>query len=804
MQRVSWFSDDFRTYLTGESGEIKFEEFINSTPIGSTDNYINRFFKEITAYGLTSPGTMTTATTETLKDFLAPAFNISPSALERPYQEMKGHILELVRYVISEEGVLVVPGFENGDYGPGVEQRFYRSTEVQSMNPYNYSPIAKSLAIPCPDSRSTILEPIYYGILSDNVADAAVETYKGYSDITHQDATPYGIVSCRSVQPLYKINNDTLSINFLLNLMLGGWDSTEINPYYINGELTQRIENAFLIYVAKVYCDLSVLGDAPLTVELLKDRANDIYIVRPLKGYDCDEKYKTAGSDGIPRYTLGTLLQVYNKPDGVSTLDNNRYDRATFDAKLPGRERLSFYYQDRLYIQSLFEIMEFVFAFISFAVISFENDVEMSTSLPAGQDAARAIDHARSTPNKVKWINPNVYQHLQTLLPDQWSAIEPYYTITPFISFRGTYQGYTPGFHPEVTLSLPNFYDEKLFKTFFQEKSDMCKPVYFVNTHYTQLPPPGITAKDWSKQGSHDIDQSDMHLYILETQQERAQRGEPLLKLPQLAIRHRPEYITAYYNAVRRIQGLYKDSIELHYYVNRDLLKYIGLESLPSFYTKPPPSANDLYEYYKDKSVTGGKAKSKNETESIADFWKDMNRISNRLLALKNNTQRENYQMINREFFDPKYDNFGGVSIFDKPSSSSKPLAISPVVSKKLTPEDIVKIEETARTEFAKLNLPKISELASPRTKSNIDMKQRSLITTRPSAISKSRTTVMPVATVATAAGGSRKIKKKPKKKPTKKRTKKHKKKRTKKHTKKRTKKHNKTIKKRTTRKKKF
>lgn len=177
-----------------------------------------------------------------------------------------------------------------------------------------------------------------------------------------------------------------------------------------------------------------------------------------------------------------------------------------------------------------------------------------------------------------------------------------------------------------------------------------------------------------------------------------------------------------------------------------------------------------------------------------------MNRISNRLLALKNNTQRENYQMINREFFDPKYDNFGGVSIIDKPSTSSKPLAISPTVSKKLTSEDIVKIEETARAEFAKLNLPKISELASPRTKSNIDMKQRSLITTRPSAISKSCTTVMPVATVATAAGGSRKIKKKL----TKKRTKKPTKKPTKKHTKKPTKKRNKTIKKRTTRKKKF
>lgn len=580
---INWFSTDFQNYIT--------EELFNKY----YDQNIDEYFKKFTAYGMTD---IDQSEFDTLQTFLGG---------EKQYQEMRRKWFELVKYLVSTPGALIC----SEQIAPDT-CRLYRAEAITSFNPATYAPFKKSKIVPCPHNESSYLEPVFYGLVSyEN--DDALEQYYNYADINHGDFTPYGVVSCRELQSMNSYEDQERGAvyvpNFLLNLTTG----LDINSddLFINGDLTQKIEDTFLVYLAKTYCDLGEFDPDKITLDYIKEHANEIDIKRPLKGYECDQTYAPS-----VRMLLGYLLLAYNKAeqhDGSS--EQSPYNKDTMNSKVK-RERSSFYFFDRLYIQCLFEVMNF--SIILLKVIS---------------NKYQEGDKTYKNP----WYSDALAEY--GLL---YSMIDPESLAKGMTGcFIGTFQSKVKGFHSEMAISMPALY-ENVDDTFIK-KSRKCKNKYMVNSNFHVASDTNLIM----------LQEPDIELLIRQTQPKEMDAGTVIFDIYDLEPRHESyEMYTEFLNFLDKYNS---ENTETRYL--KALNDFNAKYGLPKFeYSK---TYDEIMDYFKDieqrdsVSQSSGGAPSKSSINDYKIKFPD----------IKRHTQRENYQLVNKLFFDPKYADIGGKQI---------------------------------------------------------------------------------------------------------------------------------------------
>ena len=244
-----------------------------------------------------------------------------------------------------------------------------------------------------------------------------------------------------------------------------------------------------------------------MTAQEIKQNKEQIMINtdRPLKGYECDTKYY-----GIqPGYTLASILEGYNA-DNTTGKD---------------RTRLSYYFQDRMYIQSLFEVVYFCYTIISNLVEKFKQE---------------------NTSTDKKWVTDEInHMLLEGLSNSNYS-----YDRLKFLNiFPGTFTSSVTNknggaFSAEATISMPMF--RQHYRSIFQPKDSECKNKYIVNSNFKIKPTGSENAQSLKNQGILYIDSGDAELVI----RQNFKQNEKRLSIKDLQYRHSSKSIFNKYKVI--------------------------------------------------------------------------------------------------------------------------------------------------------------------------------------------------------------------------------------------------------------
>jgi hypothetical protein len=288
------------------------------------------------------------------------------------------------------------------------EGKIYRAGKLNSGDAGNgYFPISKSTASNCPTPGEP-QEPIWFSL----------EPLYRYLSLTPQE--PNGIVSCRKIKD---IGNDLdtgregeKKFNMVINL------STKMavgDGYLLSKSLQTAINRAILIQIVRQYCYAYTLVNYPgdLTYDYIITNASRINLTDTVRGYNCDTSRYTGG-------TIETLLQSWNYLDGT---------------------RRSTYNQDRIQIQVLFEMFEYVQAIIN----QLQANIFKKSFIESVKTAAPEVTYATKF-NLIGWVCGNVP--------------------------RGRDNSIFPG---EYALSM-KYFAKPIRYQIFDKQRENCKPRFFV------------------------------------------------------------------------------------------------------------------------------------------------------------------------------------------------------------------------------------------------------------------------------------------------------------------------------------
>ena len=288
------------------------------------------------------------------------------------------------------------------------EGKIYRAGKLNSGDAGNgYFPISKSTASNCPTPGEP-QEPIWFSL----------EPLYRYLNLTPQE--PNGIVSCRKIKD---IGNDLdtgrqgeKKFNMVINL------STKMavgDGYLLSKSLQTAINRAILIQIVRQYCYAYTLVNYPgdLTYDYIITNASRINLTGTVNGYNCDTSRYTGG-------TIETLLQSWSYLDGT---------------------RRSTYNQDRIQIQVLFEIFEYVQAIIN----QLQANIFKKSFIESVKTAIPEVTYATKF-NLLGWVCGNVP--------------------------RGRDNSIFPG---EYALSM-KYFAKPIRYQIFDKQRENCKPRFFV------------------------------------------------------------------------------------------------------------------------------------------------------------------------------------------------------------------------------------------------------------------------------------------------------------------------------------
>jgi hypothetical protein len=273
-----------------------------------------QYFKERLNRGLSQQFIDTYAYTRPVTDFDCYG-RLGAFLTERELRETQRSILLLTKYLL-EHRKFIFPSTAN-------EGKIYRAGKLNSGDAGNgYFPISKSAASNCPTPGEP-LEPIWFGL----------EPLYRYLNLNPQE--PYGLVSCRKIKD---VGNDLgagrqreKKCNMVVNLSR---DDADGAGYLLSTSLQTAINRAILIPIVRGFCGNYSRSNYPrdLTYDYIVANARMFSFTGTVNGYNCDTARYAGG-------TIETLLQSWSMVNGT---------------------RASRYNEDRIQIQVLFEVFEWV------------------------------------------------------------------------------------------------------------------------------------------------------------------------------------------------------------------------------------------------------------------------------------------------------------------------------------------------------------------------------------------------------------------------------------------------------------
>lgn len=251
---------------------------------------------------------------------------LRPRLTDNEIKATQRGILMLTKYLL-EKNKFVFPSQAN-------KGKIYRAGKLNSGDARNgYFPISKSAASNCPTPGEP-LEPIWFGL-------EPLYVYLRLSQIE-----PNGLVTCRTIKDYGNFAHPSQPIEIRCNMVVNLSTNNRVpfsngpgEGYLLSLSLQEAINRAILIPIVRGFSDGYSLVNYPhdLTYDYIIANAENIPFTGTVQGYDCD-----AG-----RYqgdTIATLLQAWSMADGT---------------------RFSRFNHDRIQIQVLFEVFEWVEAIIN-------------------------------------------------------------------------------------------------------------------------------------------------------------------------------------------------------------------------------------------------------------------------------------------------------------------------------------------------------------------------------------------------------------------------------------------------------
>lgn len=273
-----------------------------------------QYFKESINRKLSQKSIDTFAYTRPVTEFECYA-RLGAALTENELRETQRNILMLTKYLL-EHRKFIFPSTAN-------EGKIYRAGKLNSGDSGNgYFPISKSSASNCPTPGEP-QEPIWFGL----------EPLYRYLNLNPQE--PNGLVSCRKIKD---VGNDLdagrqreKKCNMVVNLSR---DEADGAGYFLSTNLQTAINRAILIPIVRGFCGQYSRNSYPhdLTYDYIVGNASKFNFTGTVKGYNCDTARYAGG-------TIETLLRAWSMFDGT---------------------RASRYNEDRIQIQVLFEVFEWV------------------------------------------------------------------------------------------------------------------------------------------------------------------------------------------------------------------------------------------------------------------------------------------------------------------------------------------------------------------------------------------------------------------------------------------------------------
>lgn len=290
--------------------------------------------------------------------------------LDDEIKDMETNLLNLIKFIL-ENNLLILP-YEISN------AKMYRAAHIISTDHDNgYFPISKSISTKC-GTPSTHNEPTWF----------AFEPLLNYLNLSLN--RPIGVVSCR------KIRDSTVQFdkfNFILNL------STDTpacgDAFLINQELQTHINKVILVLIVRKYCNYSkTTHPTKLTYDEIIANKSQYTFIRTIQGYECDTRY--AGG------TVETLLKSWNYENGI---------------------RRSFYNEDRIQIQTLFDVFEIIEA-----VINKNNNIFNQVFLDFCNNTATQVVFKQNTKiNLIGWVCKNAPTENCIIFPAEWAISMKYF-----------------------------------------------------------------------------------------------------------------------------------------------------------------------------------------------------------------------------------------------------------------------------------------------------------------------------------------------------------------------------------------
>jgi len=335
-------------------------------------------------------------------------------------RETEQNILLLTLYLVKNNK-FIFPSAKNSG-------KIYRAGKLNSGDATNeYFPISKSAATSCP-TPSTSQEPIWFGL----------EPHLRYLNLS--PAERFGLVTCKQIK---NIGNDIAQgrqgekkFNLVVNLSTDNLVMSEGNPaYLLSKSLQVAINKAILIPIARGFCEAysKTNYSRDLTYDyILRNAASFEFRNGTVRGYNCEGRY-TGG-------TIESLLKCWDYNTGT---------------------RFSIYNEDRIQIQVLFEVFEWVEQIIN------------SVSEPFNRDF-------------INWLRP---QYSDITYTTKFNLIGWFCKDTP----RGRDGSLFPG---EFAISIKYFAAPLRYEIFNRQQED-CKPQFYVydaQRNYRETPGPAQDA----------------------------------------------------------------------------------------------------------------------------------------------------------------------------------------------------------------------------------------------------------------------------------------------------------------------
>ena len=241
---------------------------------------------------------------------------------ENELRETQKSILLLTKYLIEKNKFILPSTIENG-------AKIYRAGKLNSGDANNgYFPISKSVATNCP-SPADPQEPIWFGL----------EPLIRYLNLS--EAEPYGLITGRQIKDIGKDlergRTNEMKFNLLVNISTNDKVTTKDGSpaYLLSKSLQVAINKAILIPIARKYCGAysKTNYSRDLTYDYILQNAASFNFTKTVAGYDCDAQGRYTGG------TIESLLKCWDYNTGT---------------------RFSIYNEDRIQIQVMFEVFEWV------------------------------------------------------------------------------------------------------------------------------------------------------------------------------------------------------------------------------------------------------------------------------------------------------------------------------------------------------------------------------------------------------------------------------------------------------------